>query len=124
MSYITVLLLFYMSKDPLTTHLFEPLYLFLKKAHMFWRASTKPDRAEFGRVVAATGIGFLILGFLGFFCKTYPYPHLWNNFYLDCTIEISLQVGQGWSDGILGGHRQRLLGSSSMGLFLRKVLKF
>lgn len=63
-----------MPKDPLTTHVFEPLHLFLKRAQMFWRASSKPDRAEFARVVAATSIGFLIVGFIGFFVKLIHIP--------------------------------------------------
>ena len=33
------------------------------------RACSKPHRREFARVVLATGAGFRIIGFLGFFVK-------------------------------------------------------
>eukprot|EP00353_Schmidingerella_taraikaensis_P013345 CAMPEP_0185580242 /NCGR_PEP_ID=MMETSP0434-20130131/15839_1 /TAXON_ID=626734 ORGANISM="Favella taraikaensis, Strain Fe Narragansett Bay" /NCGR_SAMPLE_ID=MMETSP0434 /ASSEMBLY_ACC=CAM_ASM_000379 /LENGTH=73 /DNA_ID=CAMNT_0028198451 /DNA_START=25 /DNA_END=246 /DNA_ORIENTATION=+ len=35
---------------------------------------TKPDRKEFTKIAMATGVGFLIMGFLGFFVKLIHIP--------------------------------------------------
>ena len=35
---------------------------------------TKPDRKEFARIASATMIGFLIMGFVGFFVKLVHIP--------------------------------------------------
>jgi len=35
---------------------------------------TKPDRKEFATIAKATGIGFLIMGFIGFFVKLVHIP--------------------------------------------------
>lgn len=63
-----------MPKDPLTARVFDPLVLFAKQSHMLLRACSKPDRREFARVVLATGAGFCIIGFLGFFVKLVHIP--------------------------------------------------
>ena len=58
-----------MPKDPLTARVFDPLALFAKQRQVLLRACSKPHRREFARVVLATGAGFRIIGFLGFFVK-------------------------------------------------------
>ena len=55
------------------TLVIEPLTEFVRDSkHLVQR--TKPDKEEFARVARATGIGFLIMGFIGFFVKIIHIP--------------------------------------------------
>ena len=51
---------------PDTSHTQDSIHL-VKKC-------TKPDRKEFARIASATMIGFLIMGFVGFFVKLVHIP--------------------------------------------------
>ena len=42
---------------------------FIKDSTHLVKRCTKPDRKEFTAIAKATGIGFLIMGFVGFFVK-------------------------------------------------------
>ena len=53
-------------RDPDTSHTQDSIHL-VKKC-------TKPDRKEFARIASATMIGFLIMGFVGFFVKLVHIP--------------------------------------------------
>ena len=52
----------------------EHLKFFAKDSYNFLRKCTKPDRKEFTRIATATGVGFLIMGFIGFFVKLIHIP--------------------------------------------------
>ena len=54
--------------------LIQPLTKFAKDSVMLIRACTKPDMKEFKKIAFATGIGFLIMGFIGFFVKLIHIP--------------------------------------------------
>ena len=53
-------------RDTDTSHTQDSIHL-VKKC-------TKPDRKEFARIASATMIGFLIMGFVGFFVKLVHIP--------------------------------------------------
>ena len=53
-------------RDTDTSHTQDSIHL-VKKC-------TKPDRKEFARIASATAIGFLIMGFVGFFAKLVHIP--------------------------------------------------
>ncbi|KTW31301.1 protein translocase SEC61 complex gamma subunit, archaeal and eukaryotic [Pneumocystis jirovecii RU7] len=48
--------------------------LFLKEGTQFINRCTKPDKEEFFRICWAIGIGFLVMGFIGFFVKLIHIP--------------------------------------------------
>ena len=52
----------------------EPLKQFAKDSMHLVKKCTKPDRKEFISIARATGIGFLIMGFIGFFVKLIHIP--------------------------------------------------
>eukprot|EP01031_Cornospumella_fuschlensis_P033026 gene33026-39950_t len=52
----------------------EPLVKFYKDSSYLVKKCTKPDHKEFARIARATGIGFLIMGFVGFFVKIVHIP--------------------------------------------------
>ena len=52
----------------------EPLMQFAKDSMHLVKRCTKPDRKEFLRISWATGIGFAIMGFIGFFVKLVHIP--------------------------------------------------
>eukprot|EP00588_Corethron_pennatum_P015602 CAMPEP_0194270148 /NCGR_PEP_ID=MMETSP0169-20130528/4193_1 /TAXON_ID=218684 /ORGANISM="Corethron pennatum, Strain L29A3" /LENGTH=72 /DNA_ID=CAMNT_0039012083 /DNA_START=96 /DNA_END=317 /DNA_ORIENTATION=+ len=52
----------------------QPLKQFAKDSMHFVKKCTKPDRKEFTMVAKATGIGFFIMGFIGFFVKLVHIP--------------------------------------------------
>ncbi|KAL7426586.1 hypothetical protein ACHAXH_000821 [Discostella pseudostelligera] len=54
--------------------LIEPLRQFVKDSIHLVKKCTKPDRKEFTAIARATGIGFLIMGFIGFFVKLVHIP--------------------------------------------------
>jgi len=54
--------------------LIEPLKQFAKDSMHLVKKCTKPDRKEFTQIAKATGIGFLIMGFIGFFVKLIHIP--------------------------------------------------
>jgi protein transport protein SEC61 subunit gamma-like protein len=47
----------------------RPLIKFADDSIKLLRKCNKPDRKEFMKIAIATGIGFLIMGFIGFFVK-------------------------------------------------------
>jgi protein transport protein SEC61 subunit gamma and related proteins len=51
-----------------------PLTEFVRDSRHLIQKCTKPDTDEFARVARATGIGFLIMGFIGFFVKIVHIP--------------------------------------------------
>ena len=56
------------------TLVIEPLTEFVRDSKHLVHKCTKPDKEEFARVARATGIGFLIMGFIGFFVKIIHIP--------------------------------------------------
>lgn len=54
--------------------LIEPLKQFFKDSIHLVKRCTKPDRKEFTVIAKATGVGFLIMGFIGFFVKLVHIP--------------------------------------------------
>eukprot|EP00591_Stephanopyxis_turris_P011125 CAMPEP_0195517044 /NCGR_PEP_ID=MMETSP0794_2-20130614/9531_1 /TAXON_ID=515487 /ORGANISM="Stephanopyxis turris, Strain CCMP 815" /LENGTH=75 /DNA_ID=CAMNT_0040645783 /DNA_START=63 /DNA_END=290 /DNA_ORIENTATION=+ len=52
----------------------KPLKEFYKNSAHFITKCKKPDRAEFHKVAFATGVGFLMMGFIGFFVKLVHIP--------------------------------------------------
>eukprot|EP00568_Trieres_chinensis_P010282 CAMPEP_0183296942 /NCGR_PEP_ID=MMETSP0160_2-20130417/4340_1 /TAXON_ID=2839 ORGANISM="Odontella Sinensis, Strain Grunow 1884" /NCGR_SAMPLE_ID=MMETSP0160_2 /ASSEMBLY_ACC=CAM_ASM_000250 /LENGTH=119 /DNA_ID=CAMNT_0025458647 /DNA_START=115 /DNA_END=475 /DNA_ORIENTATION=- len=47
----------------------EPLRQFAKDSMHLVKKCTKPDRKQFTAIAKATGVGFAIMGFIGFFVK-------------------------------------------------------
>lgn len=47
---------------------------FFKEGMQFIHRCTKPDKEEFLRICRAIGIGFLMMGFIGFFVKLIHIP--------------------------------------------------
>jgi len=54
--------------------LIQPLRQFAKDSLHLVKKCTKPDRKEFTTIAKATGIGFAIMGFIGFFVKLVHIP--------------------------------------------------
>eukprot|EP00341_Mesodinium_pulex_P005793 CAMPEP_0116941434 /NCGR_PEP_ID=MMETSP0467-20121206/33985_1 /TAXON_ID=283647 /ORGANISM="Mesodinium pulex, Strain SPMC105" /LENGTH=76 /DNA_ID=CAMNT_0004624215 /DNA_START=55 /DNA_END=285 /DNA_ORIENTATION=- len=52
----------------------EPLKRFAKDSAYLVKKCSKPDFKEFTKIAKATGIGFLIMGFVGFFVKIIHIP--------------------------------------------------
>ncbi|CAG5082885.1 unnamed protein product [Oikopleura dioica] len=52
----------------------DPAKVYMKDAMRFVRRSTKPDKKEFQKIAFATAIGFLIMGFIGYFVKLIHIP--------------------------------------------------
>lgn len=52
----------------------EPLKQFAKDSMHLVKKCTKPDRKEFASIAKAVGIGFSIMGFIGFFVKLVHIP--------------------------------------------------
>jgi len=52
----------------------DPLHEFYKDSMHLVKKCTKPDRKEFAIIAKATGIGFSIMGFIGFFVKLVHIP--------------------------------------------------
>lgn len=61
-------------KDPLTANIIDPALDFLKRSKMLINVCSKPDRKEFTQIAVATSVGFLIMGFIGFFVKLVHIP--------------------------------------------------
>ena len=53
-------------KEGFNEVLVEPLKQFAKDSMHLVKKCTKPDRKEFMAIARATGVGFLIMGFIGF----------------------------------------------------------
>ncbi|CAM9112767.1 unnamed protein product [Choristocarpus tenellus] len=51
-----------------------PLQKFSKDSMHLIQKCTKPDRKEFMKVAQATTVGFLVMGFIGFFVKLVHIP--------------------------------------------------
>eukprot|EP00602_Paraphysomonas_sp_CaronLab_P006983 CAMPEP_0185024316 /NCGR_PEP_ID=MMETSP1103-20130426/7339_1 /TAXON_ID=36769 /ORGANISM="Paraphysomonas bandaiensis, Strain Caron Lab Isolate" /LENGTH=70 /DNA_ID=CAMNT_0027557245 /DNA_START=56 /DNA_END=268 /DNA_ORIENTATION=+ len=52
----------------------DPLKKFVKDSIYLVKKCTKPDRKEFAKIAKATGIGFVMMGFIGFFVKLVHIP--------------------------------------------------
>lgn len=52
----------------------QPLKDFVKDSMHLVKKCTKPDRKEFLKIAWATAMGFLIMGFVGFFVKLVHIP--------------------------------------------------
>ncbi|CAM9711318.1 unnamed protein product [Chrysoparadoxa australica] len=52
----------------------DPLIKFTKDSIHLIKKCTKPDRKEFMMVAKATTVGFLVMGFIGFFVKLIHIP--------------------------------------------------
>ena len=63
-----------MEKQGFNEALIEPLRQFAKDSSHLVKKCTKPDRKEFLEIAKATGVGFLIMGFIGFFVKLVHIP--------------------------------------------------
>lgn len=62
------------TKEGFNEVLIEPLRQFAKDSMHLVRKCTKPDRKEFTTIARAVGIGFLMMGFIGFFVKLIHIP--------------------------------------------------
>uniref|UniRef100_H3HDP0 Protein transport protein Sec61 subunit gamma n=1 Tax=Phytophthora ramorum TaxID=164328 RepID=H3HDP0_PHYRM len=56
------------------TLVFQPLNQFFKNSLHLVKKCNKPDRKEFARIAGATSVGFLMMGFIGFFVKLVHIP--------------------------------------------------
>ncbi|RMX69319.1 hypothetical protein DD238_001503 [Peronospora effusa] len=56
------------------TLVFQPLKEFFKNSLHLVKKCNKPDRKEFARIAGATSVGFLMMGFIGFFVKLVHIP--------------------------------------------------
>jgi len=63
-----------MSEEGFKETVIEPLQQFVKDSIHLVTKCTKPSRKEFLQVARATGIGFVIMGFIGFFVKLIHIP--------------------------------------------------
>jgi protein translocase SEC61 complex gamma subunit len=52
----------------------NPLKNFAKDSVSLINKCTKPDEKEFKKIAFATGVGFLVMGFIGFFVKLIHIP--------------------------------------------------
>jgi protein transport protein SEC61 subunit gamma-like protein len=52
----------------------EPLRKFALDSYRLVKRCTKPDAKEFGEIAFATTVGFLIMGFVGYFVKLIHIP--------------------------------------------------
>ena len=51
----------------------KPVKEFAKDSYRLIRKCTKPDRKEFSKIATRTGMGFIVMGFVGFFVKLILY---------------------------------------------------
>ena len=51
----------------------KPVKEFAKDSYRLVRKCTKPDRKEFSKIATRTGMGFIVMGFVGFFVKLILY---------------------------------------------------
>eukprot|EP00938_MAST-03A_sp_MAST-3A-sp1_P000459 g459.t1 len=58
----------------LSSMVFDPLLDFAKDSQMLINKCEKPGKKEFLKIAMATGIGFCIMGFIGFFVKLIHIP--------------------------------------------------
>lgn len=56
------------------TGVLSPVRTFIRDSDRLIRRCTKPDLREFKRITLATGVGFLVMGFLGFVVKLVHIP--------------------------------------------------
>lgn len=61
-------------KEGIHEALIEPLRQFARDSMHLVKKCTKPDRKEFTAIARAVGIGFLMMGFIGFFVKLIHIP--------------------------------------------------
>ena len=47
----------------------DELTQFTKDSLVFFNKCTRPDKAEFTKIVQASGMGFLVMGFIGYIIK-------------------------------------------------------
>ena len=47
----------------------EELTQFTKDSVIFFNKCTRPDKAEFIKILQASGMGFLVMGFIGYIIK-------------------------------------------------------
>jgi len=52
----------------------DPAYKFYKDSIRLLKRCTKPDAKEFKKIAVATSVGFLVMGFIGFFVKLIHIP--------------------------------------------------
>jgi len=52
----------------------KPIQDFVVDSKRLLKKCTKPDRKEFKKIALATGIGFAVMGFIGFFVKLIHIP--------------------------------------------------
>eukprot|EP00981_Chlorochromonas_danica_P005373 scaffold1088_cov177-Ochromonas_danica.AAC.9 len=67
-------LAYYLAMSDIRALIVDPLVQFYKDSAHLVKKCTKPDHKEFARIARATGIGFLIMGFVGFFVKIIHIP--------------------------------------------------
>ncbi|KAH6560010.1 hypothetical protein BASA50_006611 [Batrachochytrium salamandrivorans] len=56
------------------TELLDGPQQFVKDSAQFLNRCSKPDRKEFVKVTQAVGVGFILMGFIGFFVKLIHIP--------------------------------------------------
>ncbi|GJQ11741.1 hypothetical protein GpartN1_g3532.t1 [Galdieria partita] len=52
----------------------SPFSNFMVDSYRLVRRCTKPDRREFLKIAGATAVGFLVMGFIGFFVRLIHIP--------------------------------------------------
>jgi protein translocase SEC61 complex gamma subunit len=60
--------------DIIEEQVIEPTKEFYNNSYRLITKCTKPDYKEFSKIAFATSIGFLIMGFIGFFVKLIHIP--------------------------------------------------
>ena len=71
-------------ENPITA-VVDPVKGFAVESYRLISKCTKPDGKEFQDIVYATTIGFLVMGFVGFFVKMIHIPI--NNILVRCAVE-------------------------------------
>ena len=61
-------------KEGFNEVLIEPLRQFARDSMHLVKKCTKPDRNEFTNIARAVGLGFTMMGFIGFFVKLIHIP--------------------------------------------------
>lgn len=60
--------------DLLDETIVQPLKTFAEDSKRLVHRCTKPDMKEFAKIGTATSVGFLVMGFIGFFVKLIHIP--------------------------------------------------
>lgn len=60
--------------EALDEHIIHPITAFVRNSKMLVRMCTKPDKEEYNQSAMVIGMGFIALGFIGYFVKLFFIP--------------------------------------------------